>query len=89
MQAVTGVDMAIAIAQLGGIGILPVSQTIEDQADKIGRVKRFKAGFQTSLTTLSPQHTIANPSMCHLISSQSIPTTASWHAKAGFDSMPR
>ncbi|MED5415971.1 MAG: IMP dehydrogenase [Candidatus Latescibacterota bacterium] len=60
MQAVTGVDMAIAIAQLGGIGILPVSQTIEDQADKIGRVKRFKAGFQTSLTTLSPRHTIAN-----------------------------
>ncbi|MBT3346252.1 MAG: CBS domain-containing protein [Gemmatimonadetes bacterium] len=60
MQAVTGVDMAIAIAQLGGIGILPVSQTIEDQADKIGRVKRFKAGFQTSLTTLSPRHTIAH-----------------------------
>ena len=60
MQAVTGVEMAVAIAQLGGIGILPVSQTIDDQAEKIGRVKRFKAGFQTSLTTLSPRHTIAN-----------------------------
>src|SRR5438067_8998266 len=31
MQAVTGVDMAIAMAQLGGIGILPVSQTIAAQ----------------------------------------------------------
>ena len=58
MQAVTGTDLAIAIAQMGGIGILPVSQTVEDQCDKIDRVKRFKAGFQTSLTTLSPRHTI-------------------------------
>ena len=60
MQAVTGTEMAIAIAQLGGIGILPVSQTIEEQCDKIDRVKRFKAGFQTNITTLSPRHTIAN-----------------------------
>lgn len=60
MQAVTGTEMAIAIAQLGGIGILPVSQTIDEQADKIGGVKRFKAGFQTNITTLSPRHTIAD-----------------------------
>ncbi len=60
MQAVTGTEMAIAIAQLGGIGILPVSQTIEEQSEKIGRVKRFKAGFQTSITTLSPRQTIAD-----------------------------
>ena len=60
MQAVTGVDMGIAIAQLGGIGVLPVSQTVEEQADKIGRVKRFKAGFQTNMTTMSPRHTIGD-----------------------------
>ena len=58
MQAVTGSEMAIAIAQLGGIGVLPVSQSIEDQCAKIDRVKRFKAGFQTNITTLSPQQTI-------------------------------
>ena len=58
MQAVTGAEMAIAVAQLGGIGILPVSQTVEDQCEKIDRVKRFKAGFQTNITTLSPRHTI-------------------------------
>ena len=41
MQAVTGAEMAIAIAQLGGIGILPVSQTIEEQCGKIDGVKRL------------------------------------------------
>ena len=59
MQAVTGTEMAIAIAQMGGIGILPVSQPMEDQCDAIDRVKRFKAGFQTNIKTLSPQQAIA------------------------------
>ncbi len=58
MQAVTGAEMAIAIAQLGGIGILPVSQTIDEQCGKINEVKRFKAAFQTNIKTLSPEQTI-------------------------------
>ena len=45
MQAVTGAEMAIAVAQLGGIGILPVSQTIVEQCGKIDDVKRFKAAL--------------------------------------------
>ena len=60
MQAVTGVDMAIALAQLGGIGILPVSQTIEAQCTKVEAVKRFKAGFQTQIITLSPEQSIGD-----------------------------
>ena len=59
MQAVTGTDMAIALAQLGGIGILPVSQPIEEQCAKISQVKRFKGGFQTNIMTLSPEQPIA------------------------------
>jgi len=59
MQAVTGADMAISLAQLGGIGILPVSQPVEEQCAKISQVKRFKAGFQTSIVTLSPKQPIA------------------------------
>ena len=39
MQAVTGAEMAIAISQLGGIGVLPVSQTIEEQCNKLAIVK--------------------------------------------------
>jgi len=60
MQAVTGSEMAIAVAQLGGIGILPVSQTVEQQCEKIRSVKRFKAGFQTNIRTLSPHQSIAD-----------------------------
>jgi IMP dehydrogenase len=62
MQAVTGVDMAIAMAQLGGIGILPVSQTIEEQCAKVEAVKRFKAGFQTQIVTLSPEQSLGEVS---------------------------
>ena len=58
MQAVTGTEMAIALAQLGGIGILPVSQPVEEQCDKISRVKRFKGGFQTNILTLGPDQKI-------------------------------
>ena len=59
MQAVTGIEMAISLAQLGGIGILPVSQPIEEQCAKVGQVKRFKAGFQTNIVTLAPQQSIS------------------------------
>jgi IMP dehydrogenase len=54
MQAVTGIEMAIAMAQLGGIGVLPVSQSIEAQCAQIDAVKHFRAGFQTQIKTLSP-----------------------------------
>jgi len=59
MQAVTGGEMAIALAQFGGIGILPVSQPTEQQCAKIDQVKRFKAGFQTNILTLAPDQPIA------------------------------
>jgi IMP dehydrogenase len=58
MQAVTGVEMAIAMAQLGGIGVLPVSQSVEEQCAKVAAVKRFKAGFQMDLRTLSPEQSL-------------------------------
>ena len=59
MQSVTSVEMAIAMAQLGGIGIFPVSQSIEEQCAKVDAVKRFKAGFQTDIVTLAPERPIA------------------------------
>jgi IMP dehydrogenase len=58
MQAVTGDEMAIAIAQLGGIGVVPVSQSIESQCRVVEAVKRFKAGFQTDIRTLWPSQTL-------------------------------
>jgi IMP dehydrogenase len=60
MQAVTGADMAIAVARLGGIGVVPVSQGVEAQCAAVEAVKRFKGGFQTDLVTLSPGQTLGD-----------------------------
>lgn len=64
MQAVTGREMAIAVAQLGGIGVVPVSQSIEAQCATVAAVKRFQAGFQTDLLTLSPSQTLGEVVDC-------------------------
>lgn len=45
MQAVTGRRLSIALAQHGGIGVLPCSIPADEQAQKIRDIKRFKAGF--------------------------------------------
>ena len=59
MQAVTGQEMAIAIAQLGGMGVLPSSQPALAQCAVVEKLKRWKAGFQTDLVTLSPSQTLS------------------------------
>ncbi len=52
MQCVTGPEMAISLARLGGLGVVPRSQTIENQAQMISDVKGYKAGFVTPETVL-------------------------------------
>ncbi|MCP4755105.1 MAG: IMP dehydrogenase, partial [Proteobacteria bacterium] len=59
MQAVTGVEMATALAELGGVGVLPLSGTVEEQCEKVKMVKHYKAGFQTDIVTLSPSCSLA------------------------------
>jgi len=54
MQAVTGVEMATALAELGGVGVFPLDVSIGDQCRKVKTVKHYKAGFQTDIITLSP-----------------------------------
>lgn len=58
MQAVTGAEMAIAMARLGGIGVLPVSQPIDAQCAQVASVKRYQAGFQRDLVTLHPDRSL-------------------------------
>ena len=48
MQSVSNDTLAIALAKEGGISFIYGSQTIEDQAAMIARVKSYKAGFVTS-----------------------------------------
>jgi len=58
MQAVSGAKLAEALAQYGGISVLPCSIPIAEQADLVRQVKRFKAGFQDRVATLAPNDKI-------------------------------
>ncbi len=52
MDTVTGAELAIAIAQEGGIGILHKNMSIEQQAHEVRRVKRSESGMIVDPITL-------------------------------------
>lgn len=58
MDTVTGARMAIALAREGGIGVLHKNLTIEEQADRVDRVKRSESGLIQSPVTLGPDRPI-------------------------------
>ncbi|MBO5099870.1 MAG: IMP dehydrogenase [Treponema sp.] len=58
MQAVSDDKLAIALAKEGGISFIYGSQTIEDQAAMVARVKAYKAGFVTSDSNIRPDQTL-------------------------------
>ena len=58
MQSVSNDTMAIALAKEGGISFIYGSQTIQQQADMIRRVKSHKAGFVTSDSNIKPDNTL-------------------------------
>jgi IMP dehydrogenase len=58
MQAVSDHNMAIALARCGGISFIYVSQPIEQQANMVREVKRFKAGFVPSDSNVTPGTTL-------------------------------
>ena len=58
MQSVSDDKLAIALAKEGGISFIYGSQTIEDQAAMIARVKSYKAGFVTSDSNIKPDQTL-------------------------------
>ena len=58
MQSVSNDTMAIALAKEGGISFIYGSQTIEQQAEMIRRVKSHKAGFVTSDSNIKPDNTL-------------------------------
>jgi IMP dehydrogenase len=59
MDTVTEADMAIALAQLGGIGVLHRNLTLEEQAAAVRAVKRFESGMVVNPITMTPQQTLA------------------------------
>ena len=60
MQSVSNDTLAIALAKEGGISFIFGSQTIENQAAMVARVKNHKAGFVTSASNLTPDNTLAD-----------------------------
>ncbi|MBO5542665.1 MAG: IMP dehydrogenase [Acholeplasmatales bacterium] len=60
MQSVSNDTMAIALAKEGGVSFIYGSQTVENQAAMVRRVKSYKAGFVASDSNLSPDATLAD-----------------------------
>ncbi len=60
MDTVTEADMAIVMAQLGGIGVLHRNLTVEEQAAAVRAVKRFESGMVVNPITMRPEQTLAD-----------------------------
>ena len=60
MDTVTEADMAIVMAQLGGIGVLHRNLAVEEQAAAVRAVKRFESGMVVNPITMTPEQTLAD-----------------------------
>ncbi|WP_328189323.1 IMP dehydrogenase [Marinobacter sp. OP 3.4] len=58
MDTVTEAELAIAMAQEGGIGIMHKNMTVEQQAAAVRKVKKFESGVVKDPITVSPSNTV-------------------------------
>ena len=59
MDTVTEAAMAIAMAQLGGIGVIHKNLDIAEQAAQVRRVKKYESGMVVNPLTIYPDQTLA------------------------------
>jgi IMP dehydrogenase len=59
MDTVTEADMAIAMAHLGGIGVLHRNLDVEAQVAAVRAVKRFESGMVVNPITMRPEQSLA------------------------------
>lgn len=71
MQSVSNDTMAIALAREGGLSFIYSSQSIENQASMVARVKDYKAGFVVSDSNVSPEDTLETVIAKKLVSGHS------------------
>jgi IMP dehydrogenase len=62
MQAVSDNNLAVALAEAGGLSFIFGSQPIDDQAAMVAKVKKYKAGFVISDSNLKPTATLKSVS---------------------------
>src|ERR1700753_4164151 len=60
MDTVTEGDMAIAMAQLGGMGVIHKNLAPHEQAALVRRVKKFESGMVVNPLTIHPDQTLAD-----------------------------
>ncbi len=58
MDTVTEANMAIAMAQAGGLGIIHKNLSIQEQATEVHRVKKFESGMVVDPLTIHPDQTL-------------------------------
>jgi len=58
MQSVSDDRLAVALAREGGMSFIYGSQSIENEADMVKKVKDYKAGFVVSASNLTPEDTL-------------------------------
>ena len=59
MDTVTEADMAIVMAQLGGLGVLHRNLSVEEQAAAVRQVKRFESGMVVNPITIAPDRPLS------------------------------
>lgn len=60
MDTVTESNMAIALAQAGGLGVIHRNLTAEEQAEQVRQVKSFESGMVVNPITIGPEATLAD-----------------------------
>jgi IMP dehydrogenase len=60
MDTVTEANLAIAMAQVGGIGVIHRNLDPDAQADEVRKVKKFESGMVVNPVTISPEATLAD-----------------------------
>lgn len=60
MDTVTEAQMAIAMAQAGGLGVVHRNLTIAEQAEAVRQVKKFESGMVVNPVVIGPDATLAD-----------------------------